>query len=133
MIDSPGGSLDVEESIVAMIELSKTPIWGFAMGQVASAASLIYLSCHKRYATPAAYWVFHQGSGAIQGNYGDMASAMKTGFIISSEGKSASSSSSASASTLTSASSLLKPGIPAQSARAPGLTTSFASSLRMKR
>ena len=76
MIDSPGGSLDVEESIVAMIELSKTPVWGIAIGQVASAASLIYLACHKRLATQASYWVFHQGSGAIQGNYGDMASAM---------------------------------------------------------
>lgn len=76
IFNSPGGSLDIEETLVAIIELSKTPIWGFAIGQVASAASLIYLSCHKRFATKAAYWVFHQGSGVIQGNYGDMSSAM---------------------------------------------------------
>lgn len=44
---SPGGDLDVEEAIVSMINLSKTPIYGIAISCVASAASLIYLSCHK--------------------------------------------------------------------------------------
>ena len=40
---SPGGDLDVEEAIVSIINLSKTPIYGIAISCVASAASLIYL------------------------------------------------------------------------------------------
>lgn len=61
----PGGSLDVEESIVSVIKLSKTPVWGIAVGMVASAATLIYLSCHKRYALPNAYFIIHQGSAQM--------------------------------------------------------------------
>ena len=44
LIFSPGGDLDVEETLVSLIKLSKTPIYGFAMGMVASAASVLFLS-----------------------------------------------------------------------------------------
>ena len=73
----PGGSLDVEESIVSTIKLSKTPVWGIAIGMVASAASLIFLSCHERYALPNAYLIIHQGSAQMGGNYDDIDAAMK--------------------------------------------------------
>ena len=55
IIFSDGGLIDVEESIVSFIRLSKTPVYGIDVGMVASAASLIYISCHKRYALPNAY------------------------------------------------------------------------------
>lgn len=75
---SPGGQLDVEEAIVSIIKLSKTPVHGVALGMVASAASLIYLSCHKRYALPNAYFIFHRGSCAnMGGNYNEIAAAME--------------------------------------------------------
>ena len=75
---SMGGSLDVEETLVSMIKLSKTPIYGIALGVVASAASLIYLACHKRYAFPNAYFVLHKGScNNIGGNFNEVQAAME--------------------------------------------------------
>lgn len=75
---SNGGSLEVEESICSLIELSKTPIYGIAMGVVASAASLIYLACHKRFALPNAYWIFHQGSMTdLSGTYAEIVAAIE--------------------------------------------------------
>lgn len=76
--NSPGGSLDIEETIVSMIRLSKTPVYGIALGMVASAASLVYLSCHKRYALPNAYFIFHRGSCQnMGGNYNEIQAAME--------------------------------------------------------
>lgn len=75
---SPGGDLDVEETLVSMIKLSKTPIYGYALGMVASAASLIYLSCHKRFALPNAYFIFHRGSCEnVGGSYNEVIAAME--------------------------------------------------------
>lgn len=77
-ICSPGGSLEVEETIVSIINLSKTPIYGIALGCVASAASLIYLSCHRRFALPNAYFILHRGSCSnISGSFDDVQAAMQ--------------------------------------------------------
>jgi ATP-dependent Clp protease protease subunit len=76
--NSPGGDLDIEESLVSMIRLSKTPVYGFALGMVASAASLIFLATHKRYALPNAYFIFHRGSCQnMGGNYNEIQAAME--------------------------------------------------------
>lgn len=76
--NSPGGNLDIEETLVSVIRLSKTPIYGFALGMVASAASLIYLSCHKRYALPNTYFILHRGSCQnLGGNYNEVQAAME--------------------------------------------------------
>lgn len=40
---SPGGSLDVGEILTSVIKLSRTPVYGIALGMVASAASIVYL------------------------------------------------------------------------------------------
>lgn len=78
LFSSPGGDLDIEEVISAIIEISQTPIIGIAMGMVASAASLIFLSCHKRYALKSAYWVFHKGGVSnISGDYDNIKNMMK--------------------------------------------------------
>lgn len=75
---SNGGSLDVQEMLSATIEISKTPIIGIAMGCVASAAALIYMSCHKRLTLPNAYFILHKGScSGISGNYADVQNAME--------------------------------------------------------
>ena len=77
IIFSDGGLIDVEESIVSFIRLSKTPVYGIAVGMVASAASLIYISCHKRYALPNAYLVIHKGScSSPRTNYNELMAAM---------------------------------------------------------
>lgn len=75
---SPGGSLDVGEILTSVIKLSRTPIYGVALGMVASAASIIYLGCHKRYALPNAYFILHRGScEGIGGNYNEVQAAME--------------------------------------------------------
>lgn len=76
--NSMGGSLDVAETLISIIRLSKTPIYGIALGMVASAASLIYLSCHNRFALKNAYFIFHQGSCEnIGGNFNEIQAAME--------------------------------------------------------
>lgn len=78
LFNSPGGELDIEETLVSIIRLSKTPIYGIAIGIVASAASLIYLSCHKRFALSNAYFIFHRGSCSnIGGNFNEIQAAME--------------------------------------------------------
>lgn len=78
LFNSPGGSLDVEEILVSIIKVSETPIYGVALGMVASAASLVYLSCHKRFALPNAYFIFHRGSCQnLGGNYNEIQAAME--------------------------------------------------------
>ena len=78
MFNSPGGDLDVADTLIDVIHLSKTPVYGFALGMVASAASIIYLSCHKRFALPNSYWIFHQGSASnLGGSYSEIQAAME--------------------------------------------------------
>lgn len=78
IISSGGGSLEVEKTVGAIIELSETPIYGIAVGLCASAASMIFLSCHKRFALPNATFVFHQGSCQdLGGTYQQVVSFME--------------------------------------------------------
>ena len=75
---SPGGSLDVGEILTSVIKLSRTPVYGIALGMVASAASIVYLGCHKRYALPNAYFILHRGSyEGLGGNYNEIQAAME--------------------------------------------------------
>ena len=69
LFDSPGGDLDAQAAICSVIELSKTPVIGVAIGLVASAASLIYLSCHARLALKSSYFILHKGSAALSGDF----------------------------------------------------------------
>ena len=77
LVFSPGGDLDIEEALVSLIKLSKTPIYGFAIGMVASAASVLFLSTHKKYALKSAYFILHKGSCSnISGDYTNVQNAM---------------------------------------------------------
>ena len=73
---SPGGSLDINYSVIDIIRLSKSPIIGVNMGVCCSAAAYIYLACHKRYMLPHSYFVFHQGSSQMSGTYGEVVAIM---------------------------------------------------------
>ena len=57
-----GGSLEMANTLISVIHLSKTPIHSYAIGPVCSAASMIYLACHKRFALSTAYFMIHKGS-----------------------------------------------------------------------
>ena len=76
LFDSPGGDLDAQAAICSIIELSKTPIIGIAIGMVASAASYIYLSCHVRLALKSSYFILHKGSAALSGDFDNIMSSI---------------------------------------------------------
>lgn len=77
IISNRGGVSDYANTLVDLISISKTPVWGFAIGMCASAASMIYLSCHKRFVLPSATFLFHQGSCSnLSGNYSELKSFM---------------------------------------------------------
>lgn len=77
LFDSNGGDLDAQAAICSAIELSKTPVIGVAIGLVASAASLIYLSCHVRLAFKSSYFILHKGSAALSGDYENIISSIE--------------------------------------------------------
>lgn len=62
MIFSPGGDLNVFRTLRAVVQLSKTPVWGINMGEADSAAALLFLSCPFRIALPGAKLLLHYGS-----------------------------------------------------------------------
>lgn len=73
IVDCPGGHLSVSETVSNIIKMSKTPIYGIALGYVASGASVIYLSCHKKYALPNSVFVLHKGGcSGVSGTYDEI-------------------------------------------------------------
>lgn len=76
LFDSPGGDLDAQAAICSMISLSETPVIGVAIGMVASAASLIYLSCHLRLSLKSSYFILHKGSAALKGDFDNIMSSI---------------------------------------------------------
>lgn len=77
LIANYGGSSDAANTIVDIIQLSETPVWGIAIGMCASAASMIYLACHQRFALPSVSFLFHQGSCSnLSGSFGELKSFM---------------------------------------------------------
>lgn len=75
IVDCGGGALSTSETISNIIKLSKTPVYGIALGFVASGASVIYLSCHKKYALPNTVFVLHKGScSGVSGTYDEIVS-----------------------------------------------------------
>ena len=78
IVDCGGGYLSVSETISNIIKMSLTPIYGIALGQVASGASVIYLSCHKRFALPNSVFVLHKGScSGVSGTYDEIVAFAK--------------------------------------------------------
>jgi ATP-dependent protease ClpP protease subunit len=75
IIDCGGGSLSVSETLSNIIKMSKTPVIGIALGFVASGASVVFLSCHQKYALPNTVFVLHKGScNGVSGTYDEIVS-----------------------------------------------------------
>lgn len=73
IVDCPGGHLSVSETVSNIIKMSKTPVHGIALGYVASGASVIYLSCHKKFALPNSVFVLHKGGcSGVSGTYDEI-------------------------------------------------------------
>ena len=63
----------MSETLSNIIKMSKTPVYGIALGYVASGATVIYLSCHKRFALPNSVFVLHKGScSGVSGTYDEI-------------------------------------------------------------
>jgi ATP-dependent protease ClpP protease subunit len=55
--------------------MSRTPVIGIALGFVASGASVVFLSCHQKYALPNTVFVLHKGScNGVSGTYDEIVS-----------------------------------------------------------
>lgn len=59
---SYGGMLEVCNSLIDIIKLSKTPVHCLSAGVSMSAGAFIYLACHKRYALKRTTFLLHSGS-----------------------------------------------------------------------
>lgn len=76
-INSVGGLLAETLALVALMNLSKTPIYTYNMGRAYSAAGLILLSGHKRFAMPNSFALIHSGSGGAEGTFEQAEEQMK--------------------------------------------------------
>jgi len=72
-----GGDLDICNSIIDTIRLSKTPVYTVNAGRCMSAAAYIYIAGHKRFIMPHSYFLFHQGSGTVGGTAAEMKAQME--------------------------------------------------------
>lgn len=69
MFFTPGGDLDVNNSLIDLILMSKTPIHGINLGMAQSAGAFVFLACHKRLAMPRSVFLLHQGSAGMSGTH----------------------------------------------------------------
>ena len=76
-INSPGGDLDSTLAFIGMMNISKTPIWTIDACWAYSAAGLILIAGHKRYAMPNTECLIHSGSGQLGGSYEQTTEQMK--------------------------------------------------------
>ena len=70
-INSDGGEVFGALSVVDRINSSKVPVYSYSEGLVASASTLISVSCHKRYIRRNAIVLIHQVRSWFQGTYED--------------------------------------------------------------
>lgn len=68
-IYSYGGEASACFNVIDTIAMSKTPVYTYNMGVAMSAAFLILISGHKRFATKNSTALVHSGSGGTQGTY----------------------------------------------------------------
>lgn len=67
MIDSNGGSVECEQSIIGAMRISQTPVWTCVYCTAYSAAADILACGHKRFALPGTAVMMHAGSGQYVG------------------------------------------------------------------
>lgn len=77
MIDSSGGSVEVLNSLIGAIKISKTPIWTCCYCSAYSAAADLLACGHKRFALPHTCIMFHAGSCTYSGSQNDVEKAKK--------------------------------------------------------
>lgn len=68
-INSGGGEVFSSLSIVDTIKATKSPVYSVIEGIAASGASLVAMSCSKRFMRPNAVMLVHEVSGGMYGSY----------------------------------------------------------------
>lgn len=68
-IQSYGGTLDSCFSLLDVMKISTTPLYTYNFGTAMSAAALIYINGHKRFAMPKSTVLLHSRSGGSSGGY----------------------------------------------------------------
>jgi len=76
LLMSPGGDLVPALTLINIMELSKTPIYTYSMGETSSAALYILLAGNKRYALKNTTSVLHKGSAVFGGIANQVESSM---------------------------------------------------------
>lgn len=71
-INSPGGCVLNALALVTAIESSETPVYAYNYGNVASAATLVYSVCHRRFAYKHSEFMLHGVSTVHIGNIPDL-------------------------------------------------------------
>lgn len=81
-INSNGGDLDLTLAFIGLMEISKTPIWTVDACWAYSAAGLILMAGHKRFALPNTECLIHSGSGQLGGTFDQTTEQMKNYKIL---------------------------------------------------
>jgi ATP-dependent Clp protease protease subunit len=76
-ISSPGGDLYAMLGLVDVIQASSTPVYTINVSMAASAACLLLISGHKRFAFPHSTSLWHAGSAGLEGTMEQVQSASK--------------------------------------------------------
>ena len=76
-ITSTGGNLDETLAFIGLIGISKTPVYTIDAGWAYSAAGLILMAGHKRFALPNTECLIHSGSGSLGGSFEQTTEQMK--------------------------------------------------------
>lgn len=67
-IHSPGGYLTSTFTMIDAIEMSKTPVYTIAVGEVYSGGFFTFLAGHKKFAYPHASFLYHEGATSNGGD-----------------------------------------------------------------
>lgn len=75
LINSPGGDVYAMLAVADAIMASTTPVYTYDMSLAASAACVILIAGHKRFAMPHAHGMWHAGYAGVDGTIGQIQSA----------------------------------------------------------
>lgn len=67
VVDSYGGDIYSGNALVAIIDSSETPVWGYCYGKAMSMGFMIYNACHKRFAHMLACLMYHDAGSVTRG------------------------------------------------------------------
>lgn len=69
LLDCPGGYLNETMSLVAIIQMSKTPVWTINIAEAYSGGCMILIAGQRRFAMPYSKALIHTGSGVMSGTH----------------------------------------------------------------